>query len=315
MTIFFPRRTKLLDPQWASPVTRLREASQDAARFNSPLGRRARLEALQDMIKHVKSVRPNVSFRDAQLSSRFGKVVDVWLAAAQQEQERLQELPDYIGRIDNPYYPGNALKPNNPLFFGRLDLVQVLEMELMKGERRPTFLMTGERRMGKSSTLLQLPRLLGSRFLPVFYDLQSPGIFASTPTFLGTLAEVIYKEMNARNMPVDRLVYRTLRSSNLPISQSTVLQSVYRSTVPQYRYEEGASVAYSIFDEWLRRVELLLEQEENRTLLLLLDEFEKLEEAGMRRAFDLPLLLALVPQHYSVSSACGVALQWSSYLR
>ncbi len=284
----FPQETKLLDPQWTLPITRLREASQDATRFCSPVGRRARLEALQDMIKQVKSVRPNASFRDAQLGGRFAKVVDVWLAVAQQEQERLEQLPDFLGRVDNPYNPGNALKPNDPLFFGRLDLVHVLEMELTKGERRPTFLMTGERRMGKSSTLLQLPRLLGSRFLPIFYDLQSPGIFASTSTFLGTLADGIHKEMNARSMPIDRLVYRTLRGSQQSSSRSSTPQSHSESYVSGY--EEGASAAYNLFGEWLKDVELALERED-RTLLLLLDEFEKLEEAGRRRAFDLPLLL------------------------
>jgi hypothetical protein len=282
----FPQETKLLDPQWVTPITRLREASQDAARFCSPVGRRARLEALGDMIKQLKSIHPNVAFRDARLSARLGKVVAVWLALAQQEQEKLEQLPDYIGGLDNPYNPGNALKAEDPLFFGRRDLVQVLEMELMKGERRPTFLMTGERRMGKSSTLLQLPRLLGSRFLLIFYDLQRPGIFASTPTFLGTLAEDIYKEMNARNMAVDRLVYRTLRDS----IQSQAPQSLSEAFISQQRYEEGASMAYSMFDGWLSHVESVLERED-RTLLLLLDKFEKLEEAGLKRAFDLPLLL------------------------
>jgi len=287
----FPQETKLLDPQWATPITRLREASQEAARFGSPLGRRARLEALRDMIKQLKGVHPNVSFRDARLSARFAQVVDVWLVVAQQEQEQLERLPDYLGRIDNPYNPGNALKPNDPLFFGRLDLVQVLEMELMKGERRPTFLMTGERRMGKSSTLLQLPRLLGSRFLPIFYDLQSPGIFASTPTFLGTLADGIYKEMNAHNMPVDRLIYRAFRGLSQHAYQNPAPQTLSAINAPTSlaNYEEPAPVAYSIFDKWLSSVESRLERED-RTLLLLLDEFEKLEEAGQRRAFDLLLL-------------------------
>src|SRR5205823_7593785 len=81
----FPAEAKLLDPQWATPVTRLREASQDAARYRSPLGRRSRLEALGDMIKHLKGVYPNVAVRDARLSGRLGKVVDAWLTLAQQE--------------------------------------------------------------------------------------------------------------------------------------------------------------------------------------------------------------------------------------
>ncbi len=110
-------------------LTRLREASQDAARYRSPLGRRSRLEALGDMIKHLKGVYPNVAVRDARLSSRLGKVVDAWLTLAQQEQKKLQQMPDYIGRIDNPYNPGGALKADDPRFTGRLDLVRKLEKE------------------------------------------------------------------------------------------------------------------------------------------------------------------------------------------
>jgi|SRR5438105_1006414 len=97
------------------------------------------------MIKNVKGAR--LSFGDARLRSRFAPVVDAWLTVAQQEQEKLGQDPDYIGRIDNPYSPNSpsgTLKPKDPLFRGRLDLAKMLEMELMKGERRPTFLMTGE---------------------------------------------------------------------------------------------------------------------------------------------------------------------------
>ena len=291
LDVLFPQETKLLNPQWALPITRLQQASQDAARFGSPLGRRAKLEALRDMIEHLKEARSSVSFGDVQINNRIAKVVDLWIAVAQREQVQLEQFPGLIGRIDNPYNPGNALKPNDPLFFGRLDLVRVLEAELMKGERHSTFLMTGERRMGKSSTLLQLPRLLGSRFIPVFYDLQSPGIFASTPTFLGTLADGIYKEMNARSMPVNRLVYRAFRDFTHPtyqFSTSQALDEIFALTSIA-RSEESAPVAYNIFDKWLSNVESLLVRED-RALLLLLDEFEKLEEAGLKRAFDLPLL-------------------------
>lgn len=195
------------------------------------------------MIKHLKGVYPNVAVRDARLSGRLGKVVDAWLTLAQQEQEKLQQMPDYIWGIDNPYNPGGALKPDDPRFTGRLDLVRKLEMELMKGSSRPTFLMNGERRMGKSSTLLQLqlPRFLGSRFLPIFYDLQSPGIFASTPTFLGTLANGIYEKMTASNMPVEKLVYRTLRETQ----QASYEAQTYATS----RYETGAPAAYSRFEQ------------------------------------------------------------------
>jgi uncharacterized protein len=286
----FPQETKLLNPQWSAPITRIRDASRDAQRFSSPIGRVARMEALDDMVKQLKSVHPNVAFRDARLNARLGKVIDIWLALARQEQEALKQVPVYIGRIDNPYNPGYPLKPEDPLFQGRYDLAQVLESVLMKGDRRPTLLLTSERRMGKSSALLQLPRLLGSRFLPVFYDLQSPGIFASTTTFLGTLADGIYKEMQARNLPVEKLVYRTFRDYSTQVASQTILsQTSSESLAPTIRHDSPYA-AYSNIDKWLKGVESVLERED-RTLLLMLDEFEKLEEAEQKGAFELSLLL------------------------
>jgi hypothetical protein len=287
----FPQETKLLDPLSGAPISRMREASRDAQRFSSPIGRRPRLEALDDMVKQLKGVHPNVAFRDAQLNARLGKVVDVWLTLALRERESLRQVPIFIGRIDNPYNPGYPLKLEDPLFQGRRDLVQVLESELMKGDRRPTFLLASERRMGKSSALLQLPRLLGSRFLPIFYDLQTPSFFANTPTFLGTLADGIYKEMRARSLPVDRLVYRTLRDFSTQIAhQANPSPNETLINAQSTRSEISPYIAYSIFDGWLRNVESVLEKE-GRTLLLMLDEFEKLEEAGLQGSFELNLLL------------------------
>ena len=48
----------------------------------------------------------------------------------------------------------------------------------------------------------QLPKLLGSRYVSIFYNLQGSGIYASTEVFLGTLAEGIQREMSTRAMPI-----------------------------------------------------------------------------------------------------------------
>src|SRR5437016_11338682 len=94
--------------------------------------------------------------------------------------------------------------------------------------------------MGKNSALQQLPLLLGSHYLPIFYDLQSPGIFESTATFLGTLAEGITREMNARNMSVRELDYRTLRRST-PSQRVPTSQSFSESDTPQSSSESSMS--------------------------------------------------------------------------
>ena len=173
-----------------------------------------------------------------------------------------------IGNIDNPYKPGQHLSLKDSLFVGRRGLAKELEGALSLGGRRPTFLLNGERRMGKTSVLQQLPRLLGSRYISVFYNLQESGAYASTEAFLGTLAVGIQNEMNTRAMSVEPL-------------QFGFLQEKRRASSP---------AAYRYFEQWLARVETMLEREQ-RTLLLTFDEFEILEEAEQKKYMDIRLLL------------------------
>ena len=86
------------------------------------------------------------------------------------------------------------MKSHDPLFVGRRDLAVQLEYALSRSHR-PTLLLQGERRMGKTSTLYQLSHLLGPSYIPVVYNLQDPQIYARITTFLGTLASGIYEEL------------------------------------------------------------------------------------------------------------------------
>lgn len=264
-----PSETGLVDPQWVTPLARLSDASRDAAHCCSPIGRQERCNALKEMITNLRKVHPKVAFKDQKMNSRLIKVVGVWLEIAQREQKKLEHAPQELGRIDNPYKPGRVLPLSDTLFVGRRDLAQQLEEALSKGDQRHTFLLNGERRMGKSSTLTQLPNLLGSRNLPVFYDLQQPGVSSNIAYFLGTVAAEIYKVMAARGMKVRQLEYEALNQAR----------------------KENEAVVYQIFTTWLTSVESVLDREA-RTLLLTFDEFEALEEAGRKRFLDLSLLLS-----------------------
>ena len=264
----FPQEAKLLDPRWATPITRLSDASRDAMRCTTSFGRQARSQALDDMVANLRKIYPNVAFRNQRMNGRLKQVIETWLAVARHEQEQLQHAAQDIGKIDNPYKPAKILSPHDSLFVGRRDLAQQLEYALNKGSRRPTLLLNGERRMGKSSVLLQLPYMLGSSYIPVFYNLQDPGIYEKTTTFLGTLASNIAHEMAARGMPVAELSYRDLRGAA----------------------QLNDSSAYATFERWLAQAEATLERED-RTLLLAFDEFEKLEEAAQAGDLNLRLLL------------------------
>lgn len=284
-----PPETKLADPRWANPLARLGDASRDAMRASSPIGLQGRRKALDHMQANLRKVHHETPFRDPRLNERLVQVVETWQAAAQEAQELLNKAAQDVGNLDDPYKPGQVLSLKDSLFVGRRGLAKELEGALSLESRRPAFLLNGERRMGKTSALQQLPNLLGSSYISVFYNLQQPGLYASTPVFLGTLAEGIYREMNARAIPVEPFVYSEIRR----LSDSSAFNYSGRPSDPAaYKSVSWSSdpSAYKYFERWLAQVEETLEQE-NRTLLLAFDEFEELEEAEQAEYMDVRLLL------------------------
>lgn len=268
LTEILPQEARLIDPSWALPFARLNDASLDAARYSSPLGRQARHAALEEMFASLKRVHFNTAFDNVILNLRLSKIVERWLTIARNEIVKLESLPQEIGQIDNPYNPGPALELSDSLFVGRRDLAQQLGEALGRWERRPTFLLNGERRMGKSSILKQLPDLLGAHYIPIVYDLQMRGTSSSIVAFFGTIAREIYELMIYRGVRVNKLEHERLQEAS----------------------RKNDAAIYYVFDEWLADVMQVLESNE-RTLLLAFDEFEKLEEAGQARYLDLNLLL------------------------
>jgi hypothetical protein len=122
--------------------------------------------------------------------------------------------------------------------------------------------------MGKTSTLNQLPRLLSARYLPIYFDLQLRGISANSSAFLNTVANEVNEVMDARGLKTRNLDYTALHLAA----------------------RENPAAPYRVFDEWLRGLESRLQQED-LTILLTFDEFEKLREADASHFLDLQLLL------------------------
>jgi AAA ATPase domain len=254
--------------RWLISLTSVSDASRSAALCCSPISRQARHKALDEMILHLNKVRAARAFEDVQLSNRLQGVVKHWMTAALQEVGKLRNMPNLLGNIDNPYVPGPSLQLGESSFVGRQDLVQQLEQALSKGRNRPTFFLTGERRMGKTSTLNQLPRLLSARYLPIYYDLQSRGASSNSAAFLSTIVREMVEVMQKRGLRV-----RKLKDTHFIEAQ-----------------RENAAAPYRLFDEWFHEVEDSLKQDD-LTILLIFDEFEKLQEAKEAHYLDLQLLL------------------------
>jgi uncharacterized protein len=267
LQMMLPQEIRLLDPLLARLFSCLEDASRDAASYYLRMDGHARQNALESMLVNLKKIHPTTTFRDPMLNRRLEEIVQKWQAVARHELDNIKNGPGNFGHIDNPYTPGLALELHKPLFVGRDDVAQQLS-EALSRSRRPTFFLTGERRMGKSSILKQLSGLLGSQYLSVFYDLQSTGVASSVAALLAAIAEGVYDQLSAKGMFVKRLEYEQLREDQ----------------------RENEAVAYHRFNRWMRNVEQLLEQED-RILLLAFDEFEKLEEADQKGYIDLKALL------------------------
>lgn len=118
--------------------------------------------------------------------------------------------------------------------------------------------------------------------------------FSSIEAFLTRIAEEIYKAVRLRGMSIGRLDYSRLREA----------------------LQRNEAAIYQPFDAWLDSVESRLERE-NRTVFLLFDEFEKLEEADKAGYLDLNLDSRSQVEVQDVANAITYVLEnwWDTYFR
>jgi hypothetical protein len=97
------------------------------------------------------------------------------------------------GPVANPYVAGNPVE--GYLFVGREDVMRRLE-ELWVGEgQKPSVVLYGHRRMGKSSILHNLGARFGSGTVIVDFNMQRVGLVASTGELLYNLALALYDSL------------------------------------------------------------------------------------------------------------------------
>ncbi len=171
-----------------------------------------------------------------------------WLKIFQDEQKKIQE-GFLVNELENPYMAGNPLQiRDNHLFVGRHDILLAIETYILNAEQRPSLLLYGRRRTGKSSTLLNLPH---SRFEPVYIDCQDAKWHESDQAFCYNLANDIFNRL---------------------------FQSDSVKNLPQPKIEQYEKNAFTQLDQFLNHAQKLTEERSKR-ILLAFDEYEELENA------------------------------------
>ena len=96
-------------------------------------------------------------------------VVKVWQIELTTYEKTLTDTAVSQPKIDNPYIFGVPLTEQQEIFVGRTDISEQIE-QLLLDQRRPPLFLFGQRRMGKTSLLRNLGRLLPRTIVPLFVD-------------------------------------------------------------------------------------------------------------------------------------------------
>jgi hypothetical protein len=206
-------------------------------------------ESLNRALDEIEKLQRSLKAARGRVAQKLLPVANEWVRIVAEERQNFRAAPDRQREIPIPFVFGPPITVRDGMVFtGRLDIVRHLEESLLGTARKPTLLLYGARRMGKSSILHQLPRLLGPYFAPALVDCQNPAVTGSPVTLLHYLARALSAGMHVR-----------------------------RVVVPPPRRDELEPEPFAAFDGWIDAVERALP--ERMQALLCLDEYESLQRA------------------------------------
>ena len=271
-------------------LSRISQDVDAALRQQSAYNQRLALSAVEEQMDGLLRELTRSSERYA---VRFRPIADYWRRLVADQVRKLAATVELRQEIDSPYIIGMPLTKQQEIFIGRTDISARIEQLLLDRSSPPLFLY-GQRRMGKTSLLNNLGRLLPSSIIPLFVDLQGPASRASDHAgFLYNIARGI----------VDSA--RRQRSLELfPLTREAL-----------------AADPFTEFDEWLDKVEQALG---DHTALLTFDEFEVLYGALVEGRFSETAVLGML-RHLIQHRPCFKVLlagshtldelqRWASYL-
>ena len=243
---------KVLPKQFESGEPFLWEISQLVAQYLAFTTIYSRKKQLEIIAQKVKDFQLATAYLRGYAGRELVKVAYAWGELATAEEAALQRQIE-TEPILNPFVVGNPLRrKDKEVFQGREDVARMLEGEIMRDKSMSPLLLYGKRRIGKTSTLLNLRKLLGPKIIPVYLDGQDAGLTQSDAGFLyQTLAKIL------RAAPRE---WATADSLILPNRQ------------------EFEAHAFELSSKLLKQLRERL-QADNARVLLCLDEYERLDRA------------------------------------
>ncbi len=211
-----------------------------------------RLKNLNNLESDILDLKKSLISTKGSVGAKFLSLTEKWSQIVEEEKTQITKnnLRSFE-EIPNPYIFGNPVRVDDAsgLFVGRKDVVDLIKSNLTSNvSQKPSLFLYGRRRVGKSSVLINLPKLLEKQYISVYIDFQDPRYGESQSSFCYHLSKVICEALNDKGFSFD---YPTLSSfQNSP---------------------------FTAFGSWLDKAEELLKKE-NKLVLICFDEYEKIEE-------------------------------------
>jgi hypothetical protein len=220
----------------------LREAGRDTAAALAQVSIYNQRLVFGQVIDRLNGLYHEIIRSNDPYANRFLPVVIHWRQLVTEHANQLAILAETRREIKNPYVVGPPLTRQQEIFVGRKAISARIE-ELLRDQDHPPLLLYGQRRMGKTSLLNQLKWLLPQRIVPLVIDLQGPVALA------GDHAGFLY------NLAKGMIVSARQQALHLPPLTRDIL----------------ATDPFTLFDDWLDRVEAGLIGQGRDTILLALN--------------------------------------------
>lgn len=286
-----PRAVDLPSSDLQRTVTLLTEVSQSAQAATRALGSPGWGVNLRKAQSNLTMLQETLTRTDRRVNGLLNPLLQQWQDVVEQALQDAQDAGP--ATIENVYISGSAIQPERAqVFVGREDLFSKIQ-ENLAASQKPTLVLHGQRRTGKTSLLFQLPDRLPAEYVPVFVDLQMTATVDRLNRFLYTLAREAVQQADANR----------------------------RLALPPVDLDDFDHRGTHAFYEWLDQVR---KQLNGRLLFLALDEFDKIEEAIQKNkmeeaVFDVLRHLVNHHSHWLVLLFAGVRTleemgrQWHSY--
>ena len=296
--LFLSSFESFLPKEFSKTLRVVDDLSIDASNYLNSSSDFNRLKNLNNLESDILYFKKSLIATKGPVGAKFLSLTEKWSQIVEEEKKQItKNNSDSFEEVPNPYIFGNPVRVDDAsrLFVGRKDVVDLIKSNLTSNiSQKPSLFLYGRRRIGKSSVLINLPKLLEKQYLSVYIDFQGPKYGESQSSFCYHLSKLICDSLNDRGFPCE---YPPLGS-----------------------FQKNP---FTTFGSWLDKAEELLAKE-SKLVLICFDEYEKIEERILNGSLTKDILdqLRNIIQHrnYFVILISGsnelreLQLNWSDYL-